>query len=256
MRAVSRQLGPSLLLMAYIASLVACRIDIVPLTVEWDPDPEALIVEIDTFGGPVPQPQALNHIPDARIWGDGRIVWVERQKDASRVVRQGQLSKQELTQLARFVVEEGFFDWHEHYQPDNPPPDMPTSHITVNLADQSQTVSQYFGGAPAGFWRIYDRIQTLVPDGEPLAPQRGWLRAWPHETDLPDDEMLPWPTDAGFTLSEATDAGRWIKAPILTLVWDALNRSGGYATTRAVFREGEKAYSLTVQVSGISLYEP
>ena len=263
MPAVPRQPRSSLLLVACLALLIACHIDIAPLTIEWDQDPGTLIIEADTFGGLVPQTQALNHIPDARIWGDGRIVWVERHAGAGRNVWQSQLSHQALIKLASFIIEEGFFDWQTHYQPADPPPDLPTSHISVHLADRSKTVSQYFalqqaqddGGAPAGFWRIYDAIKT-VPEGEPLVPQRGWLRAWPQDANASADAARPWPVDAGVTLSEAAVAGRWIEEPLITLVWDALNRSGGHSSTRAVFQEEEKIYSLTLQIPGISLHEP
>ena len=92
MPAVPRQPRSSLLLVACLALLIACHIDIAPLTVEWDQDPGTLIIEVDTFGGLVPQAQALKHIPDARIWGDDRVVWVERHAGAGRDVWQGQLS--------------------------------------------------------------------------------------------------------------------------------------------------------------------
>ena len=104
MSAVPRQPKLSLLLVACVALLVACRIDIAPLTIEWDRDPGTLIIETDTFGGPVPQTEALNHIPDARIWGDGRMVWVTRRADTGRDVWQGQLSQQTLIKLSSFIV--------------------------------------------------------------------------------------------------------------------------------------------------------
>jgi len=36
-----------------------------------------VIVEVTIIGGLVPREYVMNAIPDARVWGDGRIVWVE-----------------------------------------------------------------------------------------------------------------------------------------------------------------------------------
>lgn len=150
--------------------LSACRLDITPIVVDWDHAPGALIVEADTFSGPAPSQGDQGRVPDAQVWGDGRVVWAEYQDDGSRVVREGYLSEEALNNLLQFIVEEGFFDWKDHYQPANPPDGSPFSYIVVNMADRSKRVSQYLEGSPVGFWRIYRRISQDATDAHPLTP--------------------------------------------------------------------------------------
>jgi hypothetical protein len=158
------------LLLLIVAVLVACRLDVKPLVVEWDHDPGALIVEVGTFGGPFPLPGDSDYLPDVQVWGDGRIVWTERQDNGSRVAWEGYLSEEALTNLLQFIVEEGFFDWRDHYQPDNLPDGLPTTCIAVNMADRSKRVSQYFEGAPVGFGRILQRVRQSADGANPLTP--------------------------------------------------------------------------------------
>jgi hypothetical protein len=162
-----QRLGLSLLI---VATLVACRLDVKPLVVEWDHDPGALIVEVGTFGGPFPLPGDSNYLPDVQVWGDGRIVQTERRDDGSRVTWEGYLPEETLTNLLQFILEEGFFDWRDHYQPHDPPGGLPTTYIVVNMADRSKRVSQYFEGAPVGFERILQRAHQGAAEANPLTP--------------------------------------------------------------------------------------
>jgi hypothetical protein len=194
----------------------------------------------------------MGHIPDARVWGDGRIVWVEFEDDGSSVVWEGYLTEEALANLLRFTVEEGFFGWEDHYEPANPPTDLPSSHITVNMTDRSKTVSQYFDGAPAGFWRIYERVPLEVSDAHQLAPQRGLLRAWLRNDAIDAASAIPWSADADLALSELVSDGRWIEGPLVAFVWKNLRQHGD----GALFREGNNIYGLSMQVPGLSLEEP
>ena len=161
-----RWLGLSLVIS--LALLSACRIDVTSVVVDWDHDPGALIVEADTFIDPMLSQGDLNRIPDARVWGDGRIVWAEYRDDGSRVAWEGYLSEGAMTNLLQFIFEEGFFDWKDHYQPGDPLANSPFSYIVVHMPDRSKRVSQYLEGAPVGFWRIYRRINQGVTDAHPL----------------------------------------------------------------------------------------
>ncbi len=239
-------------LLVCMLCLAACRLDVAPIVVEWNHDPGALILEADTRGGGLPHAVALNHIPDARVWGDGRIVWVEFKDDGSSVVWEGYLTEKALANLLRFTVEEGFFGWEDHYEPANPPADLLSSHITVNMTDRSKTVSQYFDAAPAGFWRIYERVPLEVADALQLVPQRGLLRAWLRDDAIDTTDAIPWSADADLTLSELVTDGRWIEGPRIALVWNNLRQHGD----AALFREGEDVYNLSLQVPGLSLEEP
>lgn len=239
-------------LLIYLLLLTACRLEITPIVVDWDHAPGTLVVEADTVGGPISYEATLNHVPHARVWGDGRVVWVERRDDGSSVVWEGHLPQEALSNLLRFVVEEGFFDWQDHYQPQGPADNLPFSHITVNMIDRSKTVSQYFEGAPVGFWRIYRRIGQDVPDAHPLTPQRGLLRAWPRDDSPATTPAIPWPADAGFALADVVVATRWIEGPLVAFVWDGLRQR----SDEALFADGGVRYALTLQVPGLSWREP
>ncbi len=68
---------PLLLCFSLLASL-ACNALVPPKPpLNWDASPSAVIVEVTIIGGLVPREYVMNAIPDARVWGDGRIVWVE-----------------------------------------------------------------------------------------------------------------------------------------------------------------------------------
>src|SRR5574341_1096981 len=97
-----------------LASLLACNTLFPPRPeVRWEADPNTLVISADTCCGMLFDP---NGIPDARLWGDGRLIWVEYDGSKRRVVSAA-LTAAEMTSLLQIFVEAGFFGWKDYYAP-------------------------------------------------------------------------------------------------------------------------------------------
>ena len=72
----------------------------------WDSSPDTLIISYEL--GPTEIP--YGYIPDFRIWGDGRIVWVINEDD-TRKVFEGYLQPNEMKTLIEKFVDAGYFNW-------------------------------------------------------------------------------------------------------------------------------------------------
>jgi hypothetical protein len=103
-------------LAALLLSQLACNTLFPPKpAIEWDTSAEALILRASVSGGLVPQNFVLNAVPDAQVWGDGRIVWVEYTGEGGRRVLEGYLTEAQLESFLRRAVNDGFFGWENYY---------------------------------------------------------------------------------------------------------------------------------------------
>jgi hypothetical protein len=240
-----------LALSVLVLATLACSTFFPPRpTIEWDTSPDAIIVESYTAGGLVPQNFALNQIPDARVWGDGRIVWVEYASGGGRRVLEGHLTPDEMTALLERFVEAGFFGWDDFYQPSYQVFDAGTTTLRVNLLGTQKSVSEYFEGAPPKFAELAAWLaQGAGVSGANFVPTRAYLTALPITSAQPPD--YNWPDEAaGFTLAEAA-SGRYVEGEALTHAWQIVNQN-----MYAVVRSGGQTYQLVVQVPGLALVEP
>ena len=191
---------------------------VIPESLAYDQSPEALIIEIDTYGGLMPTPLS-RHVPDLRIYGAGLVVRAEEGESSSRgldrSVMTGHLSGEELDQLVSFIAGQGFFQLDDTYMPSPAPTDLPSRHIVVNLLDASKTVSIYpsdFADAPEAFWNIYNELMAVAPsDEEAFIATSGTMTAielGPID-ELPSglrNQVAPWDTPlVGIALPEATE---------------------------------------------------
>jgi hypothetical protein len=218
---------------------------------EWDESPEAVIIEAYSGGGLVPQTWILNNLPVARVYGDGRIVWVEWGGDGKRTVYEGTLTREQMTALLTQFSDAGFFGWDNFYGPVETVYDAGTTTLNVNLLSESKGVSEYFEGAPAKF---NDLLNTLSEGagatGTAFAPATGYLTAFPAgDNSQPSDYRWPDET-AGFTLAEAT-GGRTIEGEALALAWEIVN-----AQYYSLVESGGQQYQLALQIPGLSQVEP
>lgn len=165
-----------------------------PISLEYDHQAGALIVEADTYGGLMPPP-AGRHVPQLSIYGDGFVVLGGEDEQfrvgTDRVVTTGHVSEEELSQLLSFIADSGLFQLEDRYLPSPALPDMPWRDVTVHLLDTSKTVSIYpfdFEDAPEAFWEVYNEVVGVRPsDATVFTPTSGTLIA----TDLGPIEDLP-----------------------------------------------------------------
>lgn len=238
-------------LAALLLAALACNTLFPPRSeIAWDASPNAVIIEMYVIGGLTPMNYMRNYIPDARVWGDGRILWVERIGSGRRVL-EGHLSEDEVRALLQKISDAGFFGWQKHYEPPDLIYDAQTTVLRVNLLRLQKTVSEYHEGAPAAFHELAALLSSGAgASGADFVPARLYLTAFPLSgTDSPSE--FYWPDEAaGFALAEAVN-GRYVEGEALEFAWQVVNH-GYYSVVESAGRR----YQLGVQVPGVSLEEP
>jgi len=215
---------------------------------EWNISTAAdqLVVEADTRGGFVPVEWAATHIPDFRLYGDGRAIWSEKPDDGTTVVWEGRLSEQQVRELLDWMDEQGFFEMEEYYTVDNAPTDLPSSCIVVTLQDRTHSVCQYYDGAPEAFDAIYQRLQAGADasDVETFEPEIGWVTSRLVEGASPTD-ATPWPDGLSPAVS-TFGQGNWIEGEALDFLWSRRLQSGPL-----LFEQDGSVYQVVLQIPGV-----
>ena len=220
----------------------------------WNTAPDALIVSATLCCGYVHKLVRENYIPDALIWGDGRIIWTQSTNSGERRVLEGYLTPDQMDALLQRVVADGFFDWQDKYVTYTRT-DAAHKCLSVQLGQRSKQVCEYIEGAPQAFHDLYADIATGAGvAGAEYVPELGYLTAYPLDfSNQPAPQVeLKWPADsAGFSLNEAVH-GVWVEGEVLELAWAALNvKQWGM-----IVQDGDAYYQISVQIPGISLFEP
>ena len=218
----------------------------------WDTAPTAVIIELTTSGGLVPMEYVMNALPTARLWGDGRIIWVEHTSGGGRRVLEGRLSTQEMTDLLAQISDAGFFGWANYYRPRVQVFDAGTTTLTVNLLSQTKSVSEYAGeGAPEKFHVLTRHIGSGAgASGTEFAPTKGYLLAFPRGT-AGGQAKYHWPESSlGYGLDQAV-SGIYVGGEGLEFAWKAVNEN-----QFVVIESGGTDYQIAVQIPGVSQTEP
>ncbi|MDY7075890.1 MAG: hypothetical protein SXV54_03095 [Chloroflexota bacterium] len=220
----------------------------------WDPSPTALIVRYyspHTNAGLAGAYDHRYYIPKVQVWGDGRIIWVQRE-GARRRVLEGHLTTDQMKALLQRILEAGFFDWKDEYYTlgGNSYPPM---HLSVSLIGRSFAnveVSEH-GGAPDAYYELVGFLTSGAgAAGDDYAPERGYLTAAqePTEADVPQ-----WPdAAAGIALDQARD-GRYVEGEALSFAWQMVNEN---PRAPVYVRSKGQVYSIVVQIPGVSFFEP
>jgi hypothetical protein len=217
-------------------------------------EPDTPVVSATFFGGRTTQVAVNNYIPDAQIWGDGRIIWVEHTDSGERRVLEGRLAPNQMRALLQRVVDDGFFSWQDYYV-NRTVADAPEQCLSIELERRSKKVCEYFEGAPQAFHDLYAYIaQGAEVTGTDYMPETGLLKAnplhFPEQFSPPVDWQ--WPTAAlGMSLSEAVD-GIWVEGAIFELAWRIVNAKW----KGMIVQDDDAYYEISVQVPGVSWIEP
>lgn len=241
----------AVLLLALALAALACNTVAPPRPpLEWDTAADALIIEAYHAGGLAPQNYILNEIPLARVYGDGRIVWVESE-GLRRRIYQGTLTEAELRSLLTQFSDAGFFGWEPLYGPVNEVRDAGSLVLAVNLKSGRTQVVEYLEGAPPKFHALLDAVSSGAGVvGVEYTPTTAYLIALP-AVGSPQPPSYIWPdAEVGFTLAEAV-GGRYVEGQALALAWDIVNTD-----YLARVESDGRTYQLAVQVPGISRVAP
>jgi hypothetical protein len=221
--------------------------------VEWDPSPEALIVQANTGGGMLYEPNAM---PEARLWGDGRLVWVIYDGSGARQVLAAMLTSDEVGHVLQGFVDAGFFGWDDHYSP-GIVYDAPSTCLNVNLLTRSKSVCETLSGAPRAFGRLYgDLAAGAGQAGSAFVPERGYLSLTDLGPALPAGSAVTaeWPAEAlGVALADvAATPGQWLEGEALAFAWGTTNAAPLYP----ILHEGEHYYQAQLLVPGVTTMQP
>ena len=221
----------------------------------WEKDPQAVVISATFCCGFVPRLAVTNYIPEAQIWGDGRIVWVEQEDTGSRSVFQAQLTPEEVSALLEQIAGAGFFGW-EARDGDFTVSDLADQCLQVNLESGSTAVCEYYKGAPQAFHTLYDFITSGAGKrGGIYTPEVGYLTVnelGSADQAAPEDINLEWDA-AGLELSlDKVGDGEWIKGEGLELAWRAVNARPYFP----VVRSGDTLYEIGLQIPGLSREAP
>jgi hypothetical protein len=242
---------PLFFLLSLSLAALACVTVLPPRPVlEWDTSPDAVVIEAYVVGGMVPMNYHQNYIPEVRVFGDGRIVWVEWQS-GSRTVLEGQLTEAELRAVLEKFSSAGFFGWENFYEPDGVIYDAGTATLRVNLLSISKSVSEYVEGAPPKYHELWAYVANGAgTTGAPFMPENGYLLATLiNGTGFTATHI--WPEEAtGLKLSDVT-AGRYVQGEALTNAWAILNEN-----QYAIIESDGALYSITLQIPGLSYQTP
>lgn len=221
-------------------------------TKPWDKSPDAVLISATNCCGFVPAIFLQNALPDAQLWGDGRLVWVVYREAGARQVFEGRLSEVQIEDLLDEFEVAGFYTWDELYQ--NPMvADYPTKCVAVNLVESTKQVCEYYEGAPQAFHDLYARLAGGAGLAEtPFTPERAYVTSLRLDTSQGDVSRvdLVWPADIAEL--HALESGGWLEGELLQAAWEAVNAN----PWGPVIQAGEVYYMLAVQVPGLSLQAP
>ena len=227
----------SVTLIALALALLACNALAPKPKAEWDTSPEALTVEASVTGGLAPTNFTENYIPDARLWGDGRLVWVEQTSGGRRVL-EAHLTTQEMTDLINSFASKGFFGLKDFYEPKVMVMDGANTTLTVNLSSLSKSVTISTGAdAPKAFSELFALVSGGAgATGADFTPTTGYLKVYPTGNGA-GQESYHWPKESlGFGLDEV-GAGKYVDGEALAFAWQIVNE--GYYTA---VESGGKSY--------------
>jgi hypothetical protein len=242
---------PRLALLLLFSVTLACNTLAPPRpAVEWDPSPTAVVLSATYCCGLVPLYYGENYIPDAQIYGDGRIVWVEDLEGGARRVNTGTLSAAELEALLQSVVDAGFFGWADNYANYNVT-DLPNKCLHIFLTGATKSVCEYYEGAPAAFHELYrEAANGAGAQASEFVPAEGVLSVSPttEPYNVTVEDYLDWdPAVTGLSLATVTTP-QTVDGNALALAWRAVNRN----TWSPLVREGDVYYYLVVGVPGLN----
>ena len=195
----------------------------------YDAKPGALVLSADLIGGLVAPNVLINHITLTKIYGDGRVVFIDPSV-GSLEIYEGHLDEKQIAALFALLKEKGFWSFSEsYYRPEIT--DAPTNVVTAALyGEPAKKVSCYAGAisAPPGFMQCYQALTypQLKPSDakkytrQPISDkdlQEGWYYGFEYQKKLNTPRDWVW--------SEAGKSSKWHRPEPVGVTFDS-----GYMT--------------------------
>jgi hypothetical protein len=252
-----RRLGFVLFSIVLLALLVAAIIVLLPPPPpEWDPSPRNLVVEIDTTGYEVD----YNHIPTARLWGDGRLMWIESTGTGARTVYEASLSESAMRGALQRIIDGGFFRPHlpQVFPARNA---FTVTAVTVNLLARSE--HRDYDNLAIETYRTSEGLRNAIhhlasgagSEGNPYVPQSGFVLAWPADDsgcDFIPPDTPSWPSDMSYPDLIASGDGAWLGGRPLLFIWEVVNRN----EECSLLHSPEGLLDVALLVPGVTVVQP
>jgi hypothetical protein len=133
---------------------------------DYDPTADVLVLSADCIGGLIAPGTLINHITLTKIYGDGKVVFVDPSVGPSEI-REGHLEGRKISKLFALLRTKGFFNLEESYFKQGPT-DLGSCVVTAAQRDEPEKHVGCYGGAlsaPAGFMDCYQAL--LYPQLQP-----------------------------------------------------------------------------------------
>lgn len=169
--------------------------------------PGLLVLSADRGGGLVAPGFFINHVALTRIYGDGKVVFIDPSVGSGEI-REGHLPEATLCELFARMEQQGFFGFHPSYS--GPGADMPTWVLTAHRRGEHEKQVGCYGGelsAPPGFMECFQRL--IYPQLQPTDVMRymrqpiteaeltaGWYYGFEYQKKLNTPADWTW-VDAG-----------------------------------------------------------
>lgn len=211
-----------------------------------------MIIEVtDCCGGEAYPLREEGYIPEARLWGNGRIVWVRRAESGERLVLEGRIALDEMADLLERIAGAGFFGWQEHYM-EEIIVDAASKCLFVAVEARSKRVCETHGGAPEDFYALFDWLSGGAgASGVAYVPSIGYLIGEGGVFKPTPDVEWPAAELGGLPLEVAIN-GVWIKGRELEVIWQAANSS--LMNVPTIGRNNEH-YAVALLIPGVSWKE-
>lgn len=217
---------------------------------DWERDPEALVLRLDSRLNQDTVAHDLNIIPPCTVWGDGRVVWTTLLQDGSEQVLEGRVEEEKIRTFLEDMISRGFYTWEDELAPPgayNPE----VQSITVTLYGEVRTVRRYSSWPQNGYAQILENCQYLSEVPVQVEPDAGWISAYPVPRDDTASNWL-W-MNAPFSLNDLVQnkESKWLEGPLATEVWRSVH-AGQNIQVLERSPEGYKVFQVAIVVPGYS----
>ena len=192
-------------------------------------------------GGGQPDVPFCNHVPELRIWGDGRVVrkvW----EGTTQSIWAGYITPDEMQEILAILKRYGFFG--------TPTAEVNPAGTGFDIIVNLQTGSFQSTWQPHIRPPVYQVVVDLVsPQLSEFIPEqaRFFAVSYSGRFYLPDN-VPQWPDDFDFRLVDVPEEGRLVQGEELEYLWRAI----GQHPVLTVFQEGNNIYAVALEVPNVT----
>jgi len=206
---------------------------------QWDTSPDQVLISYEVNDGEVD----IGYIPDFRVWGDGHILWVERDSNFNREIYEGYLPQSELVTLVNQFADAGLYKWFGNTGDS-------LNFVGVKLLDRYDSLP--VDGNPK-ISHLVDYLKSGAGvDAEEFIPTVGYLYVLPFQkTEYKNTNVIPaqWAENRYESNFENFDRsfpdGKEITGDELNFVWQIINHS-------PFIKSNDKIYWIALEIPKIT----